>query len=247
MKEMKDPIINYASAEDIDFSTNYIPDINEDDNIVEMQEEILSDSDGTYSYGEVAKMLDIDTNNLRYYVDQYIEFINPKRSSSSKRGKYRFTNESIDVLKTIFKCRENNLKKDEIIEVLKGESPPPLLGNEDLLKHLRNFAEIFASSYSQKTLAALIEQLNLQSTHIEQLKLQSNDEVNKLTVENERLSKQLIERNNYIEELISLQRAEQAKLFEQQNEILSDIRTKFKEDPQEEKPTSLWGRFFNKK
>jgi DNA-binding transcriptional MerR regulator len=237
MKEIKDQIINYNSTEDIDPFTNHIPDLNEDDNYVEMQEEILSDSDGTFSYGEVAKMLDIDTNNLRYYVDQYIEFINPKRSSSAKRGKYRFTNESIDVLKTIFKCRENNLKKDEIIEVLKGESPPPLLGNEDLLKHMRNFAEIFASTYSQKTLAAFAEQL----------KLQSNDEVNKLTVENDRLSKQLIERDKYIEDLISLQRTEQAKLFEHQNEILSDIRTKFDEDSKEEKPTSLWGRFFNKK
>lgn len=239
MKEIKDQIINYASyTEENDL---------EDDNIVEMQEEILSDSDGTYSYGEVAKMLDVDPNNLRYYVDQYIEFINPKRSSSSKRGKYRFTNESIDVLKIIFKCRENNLKKDEIIGVLKGESPPPLLGNEDLLKHMRNFAEIFATSFSQKTIAAFIEELKIQSSLIEQLKLESNEEVNKLTVENERLSKQLIEREKYFEDLISLQRAEQAELFKQQNEILSDIRTKFKEDSQEEKPTSLWGRFFNKK
>lgn len=199
------------------------------------QQQIISAEDGTYSYGDVAKMLEIDPNNLRYYVDMYIDFIKPYRTEAPKRGKYRFSDNSVEVLKTIFKCKENGLKKAEIIEVLKGEAPTPLFGNEDILKYMRDFAEIFAAASSRKILTTLSEQLNTPS-----------DEVLKLTEENGKLTNQILERDKIIEDLIEGQNKmmqEQAEQLKSQHELINEIKEKLSE----EKPTSFWKRIINKK
>ncbi len=70
-----------------------------------------------YSIGEVAKMLNINQSKIRYWQDEFPEFIKPRRG---RKGDRRFTPKDIEVLKTIIHLiNEKGMKLDGVRNYLK--------------------------------------------------------------------------------------------------------------------------------
>jgi len=119
---------------------------NENDNFGKKKMPI-SDIYGYYSYGDVAKLLEIAPHNLRYYVDLYKEYIKPKRTGDDEEsGNWRFSDEGVEVLQTIFLCKENGMRKPQIMDVLKGNAPAPFSPNDESSKAMFLLAERLANT-----------------------------------------------------------------------------------------------------
>ena len=74
---------------------------------------IVSDIDGLYTYGQLAKLLNKPENNLRYLINTFRDYIHPvavTTSANAKRANFKYSESDYATLKQILALRSSSAK-----------------------------------------------------------------------------------------------------------------------------------------
>lgn len=95
---------------------------------------IVSDIDGLYTYGQLAKLLNKPENNLRYLINTFRDFIHPvavTTSANAKRANFKYSESDYATLKQILAYKEKGIQNAEIMKLLENGPADDNNDNED--------------------------------------------------------------------------------------------------------------------
>ena len=90
--------------------------LNPDDK--ELENSYIEGDDVVYSTGEVANILGVPRDTLRYYLQGLEDYLNIEKTSEKKRAHWRFHSKDIEILETIVKMRKAGKPIEIIREIL---------------------------------------------------------------------------------------------------------------------------------
>lgn len=146
--------------------------------------EYVTGEDITYSTGEVASMLGISRDNLRYIIKPFIgKYIAIDRTSAKESSHWRIHSKDIELIRTIIRLRKQGRTTANIQEMLDDPGLALLLGegtntakaiadvltknNELLIKSFSNILSGINESYRKSELKHLENSEQLQSQNSE--------------------------------------------------------------------------------
>ena len=95
---------------------------------------IVSDIDGLYTYGQLAKLLNKPENNLRYLINTFRDYIHPvavTTSANAKRANFKYSESDYASLKQILAYKEKGIQNAEIMKLLENGPADDNNDNED--------------------------------------------------------------------------------------------------------------------
>ena len=111
---------------------------NHNDSVVNEQHDhngpIVSDIDGLYTYGQLAKLLNYPENNLRYVINTFRDYIHPvsfTTSANAKRANFKYSESDYATLKQILAYKEKGIQNAEIMKLLENGPTDDNNDNED--------------------------------------------------------------------------------------------------------------------
>lgn len=78
----------------------------DDNNYIE--ESYVEGDNVFYTSGQVAEMLDLNRDMVRYYTNEFSEFVNPEKTKEGKGGHLRYHGADIETLRLILSLLKNN-------------------------------------------------------------------------------------------------------------------------------------------
>ena len=185
---------------------------------------IVSDIDGLYTYGQLAKLLNKPENNLRYLINTFRDFIHPvavTTSANAKRANFKYSESDYATLKQILAYKEKGIQNAEIIKLLENGPADDNNDNEDdqiaiiakrvLALYKKNLSDrdqqvinqfSLVNARNQKALESLLQQVS--DVYLDQKKfyesaLSETKKQNEILKEqNDKLQKQLTDAQNII-------------------------------------------------
>ena len=201
---------------------------------------IVSDIDGLYTYGQLAKLLNKPENNLRYLINTFRDFIHPvavTTSANAKRANFKYSESDYATLKQILAYKEKGIQNAEIIKLLENGPADDNNDNEDdqiaiiakrvLAFYKKNLSDrdqqvinqfSLVNARNQKALESLLQQVS--DVYLDQKKfyesaLSETKKQNEILKEqNDKLQKQLTDAQNII--------SSSKEAYELNNQVISD-------------------------
>lgn len=168
----------------------------------ELVETILSGEGIYFKCGQVAKILGIKPDSVRYYTETFSEFLHPEKTKNDKGGHRLYTDEDIVTLRTILtllkkyspaevraQLRDPNLRiilaSDEDAD---SEEKKSLLAHNEFLVNqlITSLCSVFSQSLEQQS-NMFNDKFLLQQQELEQLKVQNQALAKQLEHTNELL------------------------------------------------------------
>lgn len=168
--------------------------------------EYVTGEDITYSTGEVAKMLNIERDTLRYNIKPFIDdYISIERTSSKESAHWRIHSKDIELISTIIRLRKQGKSVTDIKEMLDEPGISLLLGQGTVATKamIETMAEILTKN-NELLFAKFSESFEkLQSSkHDSEVKYIEDSE--KLRKQNEYLKSQVDNLSQKLDELTTL-------------------------------------------
>lgn len=201
---------------------------------------IVSDIDGLYTYGQLAKLLNKPENNLRYLINTFRDYIHPvavTTSANAKRANFKYSESDYATLKQILAYKEKGIQNAEIMKLLENGPTDDNNDNEDdqiaiiakrvLALYKKNLSDrdqqvinqfSLVSARNQKALESLLQQVS--DVYLDQKKFYESalSETQKqndiLKEQNDKLQKQLIDAQNII--------SSSKDAYERNSQVISD-------------------------
>ena len=111
---------------------------NHNDSVVNEQHDhngpSVSDIDGLYTYGQLAKLLNYPENNLRYVINTFRDYIHPvsfTTSANAIRANFKYSESDYATLKQILAYKEKGIQNAEIMKLLENGPTDDNNDNED--------------------------------------------------------------------------------------------------------------------